>query len=74
MFLRTKTDNPPPLPEVTAAKEAPAVEAAKHAEKPGRAAAPGDRLVARNERLTAAALNGRMPSKGLGILHASLCS
>src|SRR5262249_21348744 len=31
MFLRSKTDNPPPLPEVVAAKEAPA-EGAKPAE------------------------------------------
>jgi cytochrome c len=31
-FLRTKTSNPPPLPEVVAAKEAPAAEGAKPAE------------------------------------------
>ena len=41
MFLRSKTDNPPPLPEVVAAKEAPAAEGAKPAEgaaKGGKAA------------------------------------
>jgi cytochrome c len=31
-FLRTKTSNPPPLPELVAAKEAPAAEGAKPAE------------------------------------------
>ena len=45
MFLRTKTDNPPPLPEITATKEAPAVEAKKPAEKSGRAAARGAEIL-----------------------------
>ena len=46
-FLRTKTDNPPPLPEVVAAKEAPA-EGAKPAEgaaKPGGEASPGAEIL-----------------------------
>ena len=46
-FLRTKTDNPPPLPEVVAAKEAPA-EGAKPAEgaaKPGGEGAPGAEIL-----------------------------
>ncbi len=46
-FLRTKTDTPPPLPEVVAAKEAPA-EGAKPAEgaaKPGGEAAPGAEIL-----------------------------
>lgn len=46
MFLRTKTDNPPPLPQVTAA--APAAQGAKPAEgaaKPGGAAAPGAEIL-----------------------------
>jgi cytochrome c len=48
-FLRTKTDNPPPLPEVVAAKEAPAegaeapAEGAKPAE--GAAKAPGAEIL-----------------------------
>jgi cytochrome c len=47
-FLRTKTDNPPPLPDVVAAKEAPAAEGAKPAEgaaKPGGEAAPGAEIL-----------------------------
>ena len=45
-FLRTKTDNPPPLPEVVAAKEAPA-EGAKPAEgaAKGGEAAPGAEIL-----------------------------
>jgi cytochrome c len=46
-FLRTKTDNPPPLPEVVAAKEAPAAEGAKPAEgaAKGGEAAPGAEIL-----------------------------
>jgi cytochrome c len=46
MFLRTKTDNPPPLPQVTAA--APAAEGAKPEEgaaKPSGEAAPGGEIL-----------------------------
>jgi cytochrome c2 len=46
LFLRSKTDNPPPLPEVVAA--APAAEAAKPAEgaaKPGGEPAPGGEIL-----------------------------
>src|SRR6476646_3268615 len=46
LFLRSKTDNPPPLPEVVAA--APAVEAVKPAEgaaKPGGVPAPGGEIL-----------------------------
>jgi cytochrome c2 len=45
-FLRTKTSNPPPLPEVVAAKEAPAAEAkpAEGAAKGGEAA-PGAEII-----------------------------
>lgn len=42
MFLRTKTDNPPPLPQVTAT--APAAEA-EGAVKPGGEAAPGAKIL-----------------------------
>ncbi len=48
MFLRSKTENPPPLPEVVAAKEAPAAEGAKPADgaaKPGGEAAPGAEIL-----------------------------
>src|SRR6478735_4064151 len=46
-FLRTKTSNPPPLPEVVAAKEAPAAEGAKPAEgaAKGGEAAPGAEIL-----------------------------
>ena len=46
-FLRTKTSNPPPLPEVVAAKEAPAAEGAKPAEgaAKGGEAAPGAEII-----------------------------
>jgi cytochrome c len=46
-FLRSKTDNPPPLPEVVAAKEAPAAEGAKPAEgaAKGGEAAPGAEIL-----------------------------
>ncbi len=44
LFLRTKTDSPPPLPEPKAAKEAPAGEAAKPAEGGG-APAPGAEIL-----------------------------
>ena len=46
-FLRTKTENPPPLPEVVAAKEAPAAEGAKPAEgaAKGGEAAPGAEII-----------------------------
>jgi cytochrome c len=46
-FLRTKTSNPPPLPEVAAAKEAPAAEGAKPAEgaAKGGEAAPGAEII-----------------------------
>jgi cytochrome c len=46
-FLRTKTENPPPLPEVVAAKEAPAAEGAKPAEgaAKGGEAAPGAEIL-----------------------------
>jgi cytochrome c len=47
MFLRSKTENPPPLPEVVAAKEAPAAEGAKPAEgaAKGGEAAPGAEIL-----------------------------
>jgi len=46
-FLRAKTSNPPPLPEVVAAKEAPAAEGAKPAEgaAKGGEAAPGAEIL-----------------------------
>jgi cytochrome c len=46
-FLLTKTSNPPPLPEVVAAKEAPAAEGAKPAEgaAKGGEAAPGAEIL-----------------------------
>ena len=45
-FLRTKTSNPPPLPEVVAAKEAPAAEGAKPAEGAAKGeAAPGAEIL-----------------------------
>jgi len=47
MFLRSKTENPPPLPEVVAAKGAPAAEGAKPAEgaAKGGEAAPGAEIL-----------------------------
>jgi cytochrome c len=47
VFLRGKTENPPPLPEVVAAKEAPAAEGAKPAEgaAKGGEAAPGAEIL-----------------------------
>jgi cytochrome c len=47
MFLRSKTESPPPLPEVVAAKEAPAAEGAKPAEgaAKGGEAAPGAEIL-----------------------------
>lgn len=45
-FLRTKTSNPPPLPEVVAANEAPAAEGAKPAEGAAKGeAAPGAEIL-----------------------------
>jgi cytochrome c2 len=45
VFLRSKTENPPPLPEPKAAPEAPTAEAAKPAEAAGGPAAPGAEIL-----------------------------
>jgi cytochrome c2 len=45
LFLRSKTENPPPLPEPKAVAEAPAAEGGKPAEAAGGAAAPGAEIL-----------------------------